>query len=124
MKNKALVRFDGPITLTDSEPEPDIAVVRLPLEQYRQHHPYPEDIFWLVEISDLTLDLDLNEKKRVYAAAGIQEYWVIAVKQQKMIIFRHREGDDYLVKLEITQGTIVPLAFADITVSVDRFLGL
>lgn len=64
LKDKAYVRFDGPITLSDSEPEPDIAIVRLPREQYRQRHPYPEDIFLIIEISNSTLAKDLNQKKR------------------------------------------------------------
>lgn len=39
--DKADVRFNGPVTLTDSEPEPDIAIVRLPESTYSDRHPEP-----------------------------------------------------------------------------------
>ena len=44
----AEIQESHPITLDNSEPEPDVAVVRLPETIYRTHHPYPEDIYWLI----------------------------------------------------------------------------
>jgi Uma2 family endonuclease len=35
------------------------------------HHPYPEDIFWLIEFSNSSLAKDLEDKRRIYAIAGI-----------------------------------------------------
>ncbi|MEH2049728.1 Uma2 family endonuclease [Nostoc sp.] len=46
LSGKADVRFNGPITLSDSEPEPDIAIVQLPESSYSDHHPAPQDMFW------------------------------------------------------------------------------
>ncbi|WP_375505473.1 hypothetical protein [uncultured Nostoc sp.] len=43
LSGKADVRFNGPITLSDSEPEPDIAIVRLPESSYNNRHPAPKD---------------------------------------------------------------------------------
>ena len=60
----AHVKESHPITLDNSEPEPDIAIVRLPLTIYRTRHPYAEDIYWLIEVSQRTL------KKRNNAAKG------------------------------------------------------
>ncbi|NJN86377.1 MAG: Uma2 family endonuclease [Leptolyngbyaceae cyanobacterium SL_7_1] len=60
--DRALICEGHPITLSDrSEPEPDLAIVA-PLQQvYKtQHHPYPEDVFWLVEYSDTSLDKDTS----------------------------------------------------------------
>ena len=51
---KALVREARPITLSDSEPEPDIAVVKPPRIRYRDRHPGPDDILLLIEISQST----------------------------------------------------------------------
>ncbi len=53
--DKADVRFNGPITLSNSEPEPDIAIVRLPESAYNHRHPQPEDIFWIVEVAKTSL---------------------------------------------------------------------
>ncbi|MEM9507177.1 MAG: Uma2 family endonuclease, partial [Cyanobacteria bacterium P01_E01_bin.35] len=44
---KAKVFESYPITLDNSEPEPDIAAVRLPNGNYLNHHPYPQDVYWL-----------------------------------------------------------------------------
>ena len=51
LDNLADVRESHPVTLDNSEPEPDVAVIRLPETIYRTHHPYPEDIYWLIEIA-------------------------------------------------------------------------
>jgi len=53
----AKIREAKPVTLppNDSEPEPDIAIVELPSSIYHAHHPYPENIFWLIEYSDSSL---------------------------------------------------------------------
>src|SRR4051812_26988561 len=49
---------EGPITLAESEPEPDLAVARGPDTQYLDRHPGPEEIVLLVEVSDSTLAFD------------------------------------------------------------------
>src|SRR4028118_520623 len=77
LAGKADVRFNGPITLPDSEPEPDIAIVRLPESAYNDRHPEPQDIFWIVEVAQTSLKKDLELKAAIYAEADIQEYWVL-----------------------------------------------
>lgn len=72
---QADVREGHPITLPEqSEPRPDLAIVQPLDETYLEHHPYPENIFWLIEYSDSTLANDLELKRRIYATAGILEY--------------------------------------------------
>jgi Uma2 family endonuclease len=118
--NQALIREVAPITLQNSEPEPDISIVKLPRENYLTRHPGVEDIFWVIEVSDFTLTKDLDTKRKIYAVAGIKEYWVIDVKNKQLIIFRSPQDGDYLFKQDISQGNIQPLAFPNINVSVDR----
>lgn len=77
LADKADVRFNGPITLADSEPEPDIAIVRLPEAAYNLRHPNPQNIFWIVEVANSSLKKDLEIKAAIYATAAIQEYWVL-----------------------------------------------
>ena len=57
LRGQAKVFEAHPITLTNSEPEPDIAIVRLPNSNYIARHPYPEDIYCLIEISNNTLEV-------------------------------------------------------------------
>jgi Uma2 family endonuclease len=62
---KAIVREAHPITLDDSEPEPDLAIVRSPHPLYLTHHPHAQDIYWLIEIADTSLEKDLGIKKKL-----------------------------------------------------------
>jgi Uma2 family endonuclease len=112
-----------PITLADSEPEPDIAVVRSPDTLYVNRHPSPEDIYWLIEIADTTLAKDLGIKKQVYARAGISEYWIVDIPSQTLKIFQNPESDSYQLEREYTEGVISPLAFPALKISVLRLLG-
>lgn len=122
--NRAVIRFDGPITLADSEPEPDIAIVRLPKAQYRRRHPGPEDIYWLIEYSDSTLAKDLTEKRQIYAAAGIPEYWIVNLKTRELKVFREPASGVYRVDRTLTTGTIAALAFPTIALAVEKMLGV
>lgn len=119
---QAVVSEAHPITLTDSEPEPDIAIVRYPNTLYINHHPYPEDIYWLIEISDSTLSKDLGIKKTAYAMAGIAEYWVINVKEKKLKVFQNPTDNNYQIEKEYTEGLISPLAFPLIKIAIQKLL--
>lgn len=123
--DRAKVRQGKPITLpqSNSEPEPDIAVVQRLGRDYRKHHPYPENIFLLIEYSDSSLGKDLEVKSKVYAAAGIPEYWVINLQTMQLIVFRVPTDEGYQSTDTLTQGEIHPLAFPDLAVSIERLLG-
>ena len=66
-----------PITTADSEPEPDVVVVRGERRHYLDRHPGPSDLALVVEVADSSLQRDRLLKKRLYAAAAIAEYWII-----------------------------------------------
>ncbi len=62
---RALVRHAKPITLpTQSEPEPDVAIVQPRSKEYRSHHPYPENVFWLIGYSNSSLAKDIRDKNQ------------------------------------------------------------
>ncbi|MGQ9870159.1 Uma2 family endonuclease [Leptodesmis sp.] len=118
---RAAVRETKPVTLPNaSEPVPDIAVVQPPLRRYLDHHPYPADIFWLIEYSQSTLMKDLGEKKQVYAEAGIQEYWVSDLKNSQLKVFRDLVNGAYQTELTLIQGTISRLSFPDVVIDAQR----
>ncbi len=119
--NRAKVREAHPITLpNDSEPEPDIAVVMPAPHRYLEHHPYPADIFWLVEYADSKLTKDLQIKQQIYAAAGIQEYWIVNLQVLELIIFRGMGNMGYETEARLVSGNISPLAFPDLNIEVRR----
>jgi Uma2 family endonuclease len=66
-----------PITLVDSEPEPDVAVVRGDARRYLARHPGPTEVALVVEIADSSLAVDRGAKRRIYARAGIPVYWLV-----------------------------------------------
>ncbi len=120
---RAKVRQAKPITLpNDSEPEPDLAIVQRLGRDYREHHPYVENIFWVIEYSNTTLEKDLEIKSKIYAEAGIKEYWVVNLKRLHLIVFRDPLDGDYATKFTLTTGTIQPIAFSDISVLVERII--
>jgi Uma2 family endonuclease len=119
------IRDAKPVTLpNNSEPVPDVAIVKPLGEVYLEHHPYPEDIFWVIEFSNATLSKDLGEKKEIYAEAGIVEYWVVNLKTPQLQVFRDIENGQYTTELTLTTGTIAPLAFPDVFVRVERLIGV
>jgi Uma2 family endonuclease len=70
------LRIQSAITTADSEPEPDIAVVRGRALDYRDAHPAPGDVALLIEIADSSLERD-RAKGRIYARARIETYWIV-----------------------------------------------
>jgi Uma2 family endonuclease len=121
--SRAQVRDGHPITLpSGSEPEPDIAIVQRLGKEYLSHHPYPENIFWLMEYSDSSLDKDLGVKADIYAFENIPEYWVINLNKNLLIVFRDPVDGKYQSRQESATGTISPLAFPDVAIAVARLL--
>lgn len=76
-----------PITLEDSEPEPDVVIVRGNTRDYLDRHPGSQDLALVVEISDSTLERDRTSKKRLYARAGIPVYWIVNLPEQKLEVY-------------------------------------
>ena len=60
-----------PITTSDSEPEPDVVIVRGDTRQYLNRHPGAQDLALVVEVADTSLQRDRTSKKRLYARVGI-----------------------------------------------------
>lgn len=81
------VRCEEPITLADSEPEPDLAVVRHGVRDYATRHPAAADIALVVEVADTTLERDRTTKKRVYARAAIPYYWLADVNARRVFVW-------------------------------------
>ena len=117
------VREDKPITLpNDSEPELDIAVVQDLGDEYLRHHPYADNVFWLVEYADASLKKDLEVKSQLYAEAGILEYWVVNLKTMELVVFTEPGAGGYQRQQTLTEGQVCPAAFADIDFAVAQFI--
>ena len=62
------------------------------------------------EIADTTLATDLDEKKQLYAALGIPEYWVVDIKGRQVLAFRLQSDGKY-------QQIAVSVALAGLPIS-------
>ena len=100
-----------------SEPEPDITILNRPAGQLGRN-PGPGDIVLIVEVSDTTLDHDLGPKARLYARAGIQEYWVIDIKGRRIHQHRQPKTEGYAsLRIVETGDALSPLARQDATLT-------
>lgn len=106
------LRIQSAVTTSDSEPEPDIAVVRGMARDYASRHPGPGDIGLLAEIAESSLHRD-REKRRIYARAGIAHYWIINLVDRQVETYSEPtlEGDEpHFLRSQIYQpGQSVPL---------------
>ena len=107
------VRILSAITLSDSEPEPDVAVVRGPLRSHMNRHPEPAEVGLLVEVADSSLVHDRTEKGRVYARAGILVYWIVNLVDALVEVYTSPSGPattpGYGQRQDYRPGDLVPL---------------
>lgn len=95
--DEAVIRCQEPIILSaNSEPEPDIVIARGNESDYLTHHPYPEDIILVIEISDKTLSYDQTTKLSLYAEVGIYYYWIVNLQDSQL--------ERYSQPYQMTQG--------------------
>ena len=109
---KATIGVQDPILIPfDSEPEPDISVLKYSEDQYADGHPLPEDVYILIEVSDSTLKRDKTEKLELYASANIPEYWVINLIDNCVEVFQNPKDNFYQKHLMLTSNDILNLPF-------------
>lgn len=118
------VSTQDPIHLDDySEPEPDLVIVKGNFLDYAAHHPTPQDICLVVEVADSTLKQDCEVKDKLYAQAGINDYWVLDLPNRQLHIFRSPTPTGYSSHLILKQNQkIFPLVFPHIVLELDQLL--
>lgn len=103
-----------PITLEDSEPEPDVMIVRGKTRDYLDRHPSGGDIALVIEVADSTLARDRTSKKQLYARAEIPIYWIVNLSEQSIEVYREpalvAEAPTYLQKQLYTFSDEIPVA--------------
>ncbi len=85
------IRQEQPLTLVDSEPEPDIVVLKGNRSDYVEH---PRTAEWILEVSALDPAYD-REKARLYAGAGVAEYWIVMIDAGLVEIYSAPSADGY-----------------------------
>lgn len=80
------LRIQSAVTAGDSEPEPDLAVVRGPLRRYADHHPCGDEIGLLIEVAETSLARD-RAKLAIYAEVGIPQCWIVNLIDQQVEVY-------------------------------------
>jgi Uma2 family endonuclease len=82
-----VVRSQMPVALDEeSEPEPDIAVVRGSRADLWAGHPARPSL--AIEVAESSLDFDRGEKSSLYARAGIADYWIVNLVDRVVEVYR------------------------------------
>ncbi len=104
----------------DSEPEPDLAIVRRDPLNYVQGHP--TSALLVVEVADSSLRHD-RDKAESYALAGIEDFWIANLVHGVLEVYREPVKGTYRSRLVLRRGErLAPLARPDVTVAVDDLL--
>lgn len=78
-----ILSVQNPISLADnSEPQPDLAILKLRDDFYEESLPTPSDILLIIEVADSTIAYDLEVKAPLYASVGIPEMWLFDVNKK------------------------------------------
>jgi Uma2 family endonuclease len=113
---KATLQCQDPIVLpSNSEPEPDFAILRRRADNYLSAHPSAADVLLIIEIADSTLKYDQEVKLPLYAEAGISDYWIFNLVENHLEAYREpyqkvQGGFGYSIKNIIlpTQSIALP----------------
>jgi Uma2 family endonuclease len=120
-----IVRVQSPVRLDDfSEPQPDITLLRLRPDFYAQGHPAPSDVLLVVEIADSSTEFDRVVKLPLYAEAGIPEFWLVNLPEEKVEAFSHASNNTYQESQGFGRGEFVTSRILPaLSLSVDSILG-
>ena len=124
LQGRAIVRVQNPTRLNDnSEPQPDIMLLRWRDDFYQGGHPGPADVLLLIEVSDTSVDYDRSAKLSEYARAGIPEVWIATRQDSRIEAYTEpTEGEYSTVRYAFPGESIAPQAFPEVVLEVDRLI--
>lgn len=119
------VRVQMSITLPDgTEPEPDVAVAPGTPLDYIGHHPGPEELLLVTEVSDSSIVKDRGPKLVAYARAWIAEYWIINLAHHQLEVYRQPSPTGVYndAKIYLPGDAVAPLQAPDKPIAVSDLL--
>jgi len=121
--DSAIVHAQNPIVLNEqSEPQPDIALLRPRPDYYLNEHPHAQDVLLLIEVSDSTAPFDRKTKVPLYARHGVPEVWlVVGPKRRHIEVYRdlQPEQGSYLTRLQLREGVLAPVLLPQAEIRLD-----
>ena len=98
---------EEPLTLPDSEPEPDISVTHGTESDFATAHPTTAELVIEVAVSSPTLD---RENASLYAEAGVKEYWIVLGPERRVEVYRQPENGRYRESLQFASDATLQCA--------------
>jgi Uma2 family endonuclease len=93
---KVILGIQDPIKLNDnSEPQPDVVLLKPKADFYATEHPKPEDIFLLIEVADSSIEYDQQIKIPLYAENNITEMWLVNINENIIQVYQNPQGKLY-----------------------------
>lgn len=127
LAGRAKLQCQDPIVLpSNSEPEPDFAILRKRPDNYRFALPKADDVLLAIEIADSTLKYDREVKLPLYAEAGICDYWIFNLIKNHLEAYsqpyQDSQGDfGYSVKhIVLPNKSIVLPCFPDLSLDLSK----
>ena len=120
----AVLSPQNPVRLfPDTEPQPDIVLLRPPEARYWQLKAGPADALLVVEVSDTSYRFDRHVKVPIYARARIPEVWIVDLTREVVEVFREPTRDGYESVTRLERGaTIAPAALPGATIAIAEIL--
>jgi Uma2 family endonuclease len=119
LAGRGIVSVQNPVVLTDdTEPQPDLGIYRRRAVPYKEREAFAEDALLLIEVADSSLSYDRSTKLRLYAEAGIAEYWVVDCTTESIEVHRTPDADGYRdVSRAAGAATVTLQAFPDVALT-------
>ncbi len=115
-----VLRGQSSITLSRSEPEPDLSVVRGTRRSFFIRHPMPQDFGIVIEVANSSLDTDQIDKQRIYARDGLPVYWIVNLPDRRVEVCTDpqpaADPPCYATRTDYAAGTSVPFVLDGATV--------
>jgi len=116
-----ICRTQGSISMPgESEPEPDITLLRYRTDEYEQALPTPADVLLITEVAESSVEKDRETKRDIYAAAAIIEYWVLDLNTDTLTVHRDLSNEAYehvelITRDQSVQASALPHVDLDIS---------
>ncbi len=107
------IRCQAAVVFSDSQPEPDLAVVPEDKDDYTTHHPSATDVRILIEVANTSLIRDQRDKARIYARGNVVCYWIVNLDDRRIEVHTQPSGPcespAYATVTNYSVGDNVPL---------------
>ena len=119
--DRALLWPQNPVRLPrDTEPQPDIVLLRPRADRYTTSSATPEDVLLLVEVADTSYRFDRRVKLPLYARAGVAEMWIVDLGHDVVEVYRRPSDTGYAESRRVGQGErVAPAALPDVALLID-----